>query len=40
MIDCDKLIERKDLRKMVNRKKGVKSDKTGKKERQGCKNFS
>jgi len=32
MIDCDKLMERKDLRKVVWRKKGMKRD--NKKERE------
>jgi len=32
MIDCDKLMERKDLRKVVCRKKGMKRD--NKKERE------
>ena len=36
MIDCDKLVERKDLSKMVSRKKGVKREETGRKERQRC----
>ena len=40
MIDCDKLIERKDLRKAVSRKKGLKREMAGKKERQRCKKFS
>ena len=33
MIDCDKLIERKDLRKVAERKKEVKRGMTGRKER-------
>jgi len=40
MIDCDKSTEGKDLRKVVNRKKGVKREKTKRNERQGCENFS
>ena len=40
MIVCDKSTERKGLRKVVNRKKGVKREKTRRKERQGCENFS
>ena len=35
MIDCD-LVERKEFRKVVNRKKGVKEEKTGRKEIQRC----
>ena len=38
MIDCDQLTERKDMRKILNRKKGVKREKTRKKKR-GMKNF-
>ena len=34
MIDCDKLKERKELKKAVNRKKGLKREKRGWKERQ------
>ena len=37
MIDCHKSIEREDLWKVVNRKKGVKREKAGRKERQGVK---
>jgi len=33
MIDYDKLIERKDLRKVVNRKQEVKQEKTRRKEK-------
>jgi len=40
MIDCDKLIEKKGLRKVVDRKKGVKREKIERQERQGCGNFS
>ena len=40
MIVCDKSIERKDLRKVVNRKKGVKREKQRRKERQEYENFS
>ena len=40
MIDCDKLIERKDLRKVVNRKKEAKRGKQEGRERQGRENFS
>ena len=40
MIDGGNLIEREDLRKVVNRKKGVRRERTGRKERQGCENFS
>ena len=40
MIDCDGLIEKKDLRKVVARKKGVKREKIRRNERQGCENFS
>jgi len=39
MIDCDELIERKDLRKVVRRKKEVERERTGRKEKQGCENF-
>ena len=38
MIDCDELIERKGLRKVVNRKREVKREKT-RKEKQGVKTF-
>lgn len=40
MIDCDKLIERKGLRKVMNKKKKSKERGTRKKERQGRENFS
>ena len=40
MIDCDKSIERKGLRKVEYRKEGVRREGTGRKERQGCENFS
>ena len=40
MIDCDGLIGKKDLRKVVARKKGVKREKIGRKKGQGCENFS
>ena len=39
MIDCDKLIERKDLRKVIKRKKDVGKGQEGKKDR-GVKTFS
>lgn len=39
MIDCDELIERKDLRKVVRRKKKVERESTGRKEKQGCEIF-
>ena len=32
MIDCDKLMEREDLRKVVNREKEVKQERTRRKE--------
>ena len=32
MIDCDKLMEREDLRKVVNREKEVKRERTRRKE--------
>jgi len=35
MIDCDKSIARKDLRKVVKRKKGEERERTGRKERLG-----
>jgi len=35
MSDCDKSLERKDLRKVVCRKKGVKRAKVKRKEKQG-----
>lgn len=35
MIDCDELIERKDPRKVVRRKKEVERERTGRKEKQG-----
>ena len=40
MIVCDESIDRKGLSKIVNRKKGVKREKTRRKERQGCENLS
>jgi len=40
MIDCDKSIERRVLRKVVNGKKRVKRDKARRREKQGCENFS
>ena len=40
IINCDELIGRKDLRKVVNRKKGVKREKIGRKEGQGCEDIS
>ena len=40
MIDCDELTERKDLRKFVSRKKGVKHEETKRKEKQRYENFS
>ena len=40
MIDCDKLMEREDLRKVVCRKKGVKREKTRRKEKREYENFS
>ena len=39
MIGCDKLMERKDLRKGVKRKKEEGRERTGRKERQRCDNF-
>jgi len=39
MIDCDELVERKDLRKVVRSKKEVARGKTGRKEKQVCENF-
>ena len=39
MIDCDKSVEIKDSRKVVNGKKSMKRGKTGRKERQGCETF-
>jgi len=35
-----KSMERKDLKKVVKGKKGVKREKPGRKEREGCENFS
>jgi len=35
MIDYDELIERKDLRKVMNRKEEVKREKTGRKRKTG-----
>ena len=40
MIDCDKSIERKGLRKAVERKKSVKREKTRREENRGVKTFS
>ena len=40
MTDCDKLIERKGLRKDMNKKKKNEERRTRKKERQGRENFS
>ena len=44
MMDCDKPIGGKNLRKVVNKKNGVERERererTGRKERQGCENFS
>ena len=40
MIDCGRLIERNDLRKVVSGKKGVKEEKTRRKEKQRCEIFS
>lgn len=40
MIDCDKSIEGKDLRKVVERKKSVERERIGRKEEvDGCENF-
>ena len=39
MIDCDKSIEMKDSKKVVNGKKSMKRGKTGRKERQECETF-
>lgn len=39
MIDCDKLMEIKDLRKEVKRKEEEERKRTGRKERQRCENF-
>ena len=39
MIDCDEMIERKDLRKVVNRKRDLKQEKTRRYEKQGYENF-
>lgn len=39
MIDGGRLIERNDLRKVANRKKGVKEEKVRRKEKQGVKVF-
>ena len=36
---CDELIERKDLRKAVNWKGGVKRGKIKRKEKRGCQNL-
>ena len=40
MIDCDEMIERKGLRKVMNKKKKNEERGTRKKERQGRENFS
>ena len=40
MIDCDELIERKVMRKVMDRKKGVKWKKMRKGEKEGCEIFS
>jgi len=40
MIDCHKSIEREDIWKVVNRRKGVKREMVGRKEIQGRENFS
>ena len=40
MINCDEIIERKGLRKVVNMRRGLKQEKTRRKEKQGCKDFS
>ena len=40
VIDYGKSTERKDLRKVVPRKKGVDRERTGRRERQECENFS
>jgi len=37
MIDCDKSIERENLRKVVNRKKGAERESTGRRESIGRK---
>ena len=36
IIDCDKLIEKKDLRKIMKREKDVEKERTERKEKQGC----
>ena len=40
IIDCVHSMERKDLRKFVNREKGVWKEKAERKERHGCENIS
>ena len=40
MIDCDKSMERKGLRKVEYRKKVVRRERIGRKERQECETFS
>ena len=40
MINCDELIGREDVRKVVNWEEGEKGEKIGRKERDGCENFS
>jgi len=40
MIDCNELIERKVMRKVVKRKKGAKWEETRREEKEGCENFS
>ena len=40
MIDCDKLMERKDLRKEVKRKKGMREKRQEGKKSRGVKLFS
>ena len=40
VIDCDKLMEREDLRKFLRRKKGMKREKTRRKEKREYEKFS
>lgn len=40
MINCDELIERKIMRKVVYKKKGAKWEKTRREEKGGWENFS
>ena len=40
MIDSDESIETKVMRKVVGKKKGAMCEKTRRKEKQGCENFS